>query len=372
MASPKGDVMEIVKRKIKKNGYREKIYVNGKPITSDVFDRKLDAKKWKVRKKAEADKIKALGSIYIKDIRFKDFCGNFISNKSSLSKRTVDSYKNIIEQYLIPSLGKRNLRDIRLQDAENIKSTLLKLNKLSISRINNVMNLLKIVLSEAVRTDYLYSSPLRNFKLIPKQKKELVYWLPNEVQRFLDANANDYYLPVYILILNLGIRKGECFGLQWDCIKFDTRQIIIKYNKTRYGLQSETKSKKARYLPMNDVVYDELRKLESEKKCLEYVFTTPKGKPIDYQHFTIRQFYKAVERSGVRKITLHNLRTTFASNFVMNNGNIFTLSKMLGHSSVQVTESSYAHLHSTYLQDQCNVVSFGAQKIPHMNLVEFK
>jgi site-specific recombinase XerD len=46
----------------------------------------------------------------------------------------------------------------------------------------------------------------------------------------------------------------------------------------------------------------------------------------------------------------HVLRHTFASHFIMNGGNILTLQKVLGHSSLEMT-MRYAHLASDYLQE---------------------
>lgn len=45
-----------------------------------------------------------------------------------------------------------------------------------------------------------------------------------------------------------------------------------------------------------------------------------------------------------RKIRFHDLRHTFASHWVMNGGDIFRLSKALGHKSVLITQRTYAHL----------------------------
>jgi site-specific recombinase XerD len=46
----------------------------------------------------------------------------------------------------------------------------------------------------------------------------------------------------------------------------------------------------------------------------------------------------------------HVLRHTFASHFMMNGGNILTLQKVLGHSSLDMT-MRYAHLSPDYLQE---------------------
>ena len=70
-------------------------------------------------------------------------------------------------------------------------------------------------------------------------------------------------------------------------------------------------------------------------------------------------FQKAVERAGLPKIRFHDLRTTYASNFVMAGGDVFALSKLLGHTSVEMTAKKYAALHPRFMRDVVETVNFG-------------
>lgn len=56
-------------------------------------------------------------------------------------------------------------------------------------------------------------------------------------------------------------------------------------------------------------------------------------------------------------IRFHDLRHTFASHFMMNGGNIYTLQKLLGHKDIQTT-LIYAHLDKDFLQKEIELVSF--------------
>lgn len=58
------------------------------------------------------------------------------------------------------------------------------------------------------------------------------------------------------------------------------------------------------------------------------------------------------ERIGKKDIHPHILRNNFAKRFLMNGGNIYTLSQILGHSSVQVTEQCYLDLKMEDLRQQ--------------------
>ena len=57
-------------------------------------------------------------------------------------------------------------------------------------------------------------------------------------------------------------------------------------------------------------------------------------------------------------IRFHDLRTTYASNFVMAGGDIFASSKILGHTSVEMTATRYAALHPSYMRHVAHTVEF--------------
>lgn len=357
--------METKQYKSGKIKYREKIYIEGKALTSPYFTRKTDAKSWKQNKLYEREKMAALGIDYIKDITIQEYSEIYIHNKSTLEKRTIESYKNILSKYIIPLFGSKDLKQIRYSDADYLKAILNK-KGLSVKRMNNVLKCFKMLLSQAVKNDYLLKSPLINFSLIKEQERTLAYWLPKEIMRFLKSNSTNHYLPLYVTALNTGMRKGELCGLCWDGVDFTNRQIIVKRSFSREGLKESTKSHKIRIIPMNESVYSCLLDLSKNKASLEYVFTTPKGQHISYEHFTCREFNKAIERANVKHIRFHDLRTTYASNFCMNGGDIFSLSKILGHSSVEITQKSYAHLHPEFIKKQASVVEFNIFNSPDL------
>jgi site-specific recombinase XerD len=72
-----------------------------------------------------------------------------------------------------------------------------------------------------------------------------------------------------------------------------------------------------------------------------------------------RPFKAAVERAGLSKrLRLHDLRHTFAGLFLASGGDIFKLSKILGHSSVAITQQVYAHLHPDAFAEDYSRVAF--------------
>jgi len=95
---------------------------------------------------------------------------------------------------------------------------------------------------------------------------------------------------------------------------------------------------------MNTNVKTSLQKRFKERLNDQFVFTEEGGNHLDYNHVTERHFMVAQKDAGLSKIIrFHDLRHTFASHFMMNGGNLYTLQKLLGHSDIQTT-MIYAHL----------------------------
>jgi len=88
-------------------------------------------------------------------------------------------------------------------------------------------------------------------------------------------------------------------------------------------------------------------KIEFERTQDEYVFCDDSGKPFTRLD---RSFKTALRRAGIRNFRFHDCRHTFSSYWMMSGGDIYKLSKILGHSSVKVTER-YAHLSPDYGKD---------------------
>jgi integrase len=74
----------------------------------------------------------------------------------------------------------------------------------------------------------------------------------------------------------------------------------------------------------------------------------------------------------IKQITLHDLRHTFASNYMMNGGEIFKLQKMLGNTDIKMT-MRYAHLSPEHLYESVefmDMVNGKKEKIPDLDLRE--
>ena len=142
------------------------------------------------------------------------------------------------------------------------------------------------------------------------------------------------------------MRLGETLLIKENDIDFVRRTILLPADNT--------KGKKDRYVFFSAEMLKELKRWFQYKdryKDSEYIFCTTRGTNLKVSNYETN-FKKYGERIGQNDIHPHMLRNNFAKRFLMSGGDIYTLSKILGHSSVTVTEEAYLDLQNEDLRIQ--------------------
>ena len=91
-------------------------------------------------------------------------------------------------------------------------------------------------------------------------KRQVVPWSSEDARRFLEsARADgDAMYAAYVLVLVLGLRKGEVLGLRWDVVDFEVGELIIDHQLQRVRrelLYRETKTEASdASLPLPEIV----------------------------------------------------------------------------------------------------------------------
>ncbi|MEV3977946.1 hypothetical protein [Nonomuraea sp. NPDC049758] len=70
-----------------------------------------------------------------------------------------------------------------------------------------------------------------------KKKRQQVVWSVDEARRFLEHVHDDPLYAAYVLVLVLGLRRGEVLGLAWDCVDLDAEELHVARQLTRVGGQ---------------------------------------------------------------------------------------------------------------------------------------
>lgn len=234
--------------------------------------------------------------------------------------------------------------------------------KVSIVTLNNYIRNLKVYFNYMYENRIIKKNPTQKIKLIHVPRKAKGYMNDIEVNNLLkcfDLSRFHEYRDCVIteLLFDTGMRLGECLLIKEKTdINFAERTIFLPADNT--------KGKKDRYVFFSVQMATELKRWLQYKdryKESEYVFCTIKGTVLQERSFE-SNFSNYGERIGKKEINPHLLRNNFAKRFLMNGGDIFTLSKILGHSSIKVTEQCYLDLQTEDLKKQYEKHS------PFMNL----
>lgn len=224
--------------------------------------------------------------------------------------------------------------------------------KVSIVTLNNYIRNLKVYFNYMYENRIIKKNPTQKIKLIHVPRKAKGYMNDIEVNNLLkcfDLSRFHEYRDCVIteLLFDTGMRLGECLLIKEKTdINYAERTIFLPADNT--------KGKKDRYVFFSVQMATELKRWLQYKdryKESEYVFCTIKGTVLQERSFE-SNFSNYGERIGKKEINPHLLRNNFAKRFLMNGGDIFTLSKILGHSSIKVTEQCYLDLQTEDLKKQ--------------------
>jgi integrase/recombinase XerD len=136
---------------------------------------------------------------------------------------------------------------------------------------------------------------------------------------------------VAVVILDTGLRSAEVVGLRKDDIDFQkgVLRVMGKGNKER-EVPFSTTAKQALWnylLRRGDIPGQDL------------VFTSHFGRKLD-RCWIIKAFLCLAKRAGLQGVRLsaHTLRHTFATQYILNGGDVFSLQKILGHSTLEMVQ----------------------------------
>ncbi len=181
-------------------------------------------------------------------------------------------------------------------------------------------------------------------------EKRAKAWSVEQTERLLEAawQESPDLFGIVLCMLNTGMRKGEALALRWSMIDLDEHLINLEGNEAW-----TPKDEEPREIPISDAFHEWLTTASRE---YAYVFASRKGERFAF--WPQRKFDRAIKAA---KLTggAHSCRHTFASHFLAKNPDLDLLRRILGHSTVKVTEKVYGHMLPGRLAAARNVVNFG-------------
>lgn len=146
----------------------------------------------------------------------------------------------------------------------------------------------------------------------------------------------DHLEPLILLLLNTGMRFGEATQLRYRDVNLNDRFIHVKGDGA--DAREGTKSGRTRVIPMNVEAHRVLSALKGSPDA--YVFPGEGGARLT----TVKKGWKAIlAAAAIQGFRIHDLRHTFASRVKRGGADLYTVQRLLGHSSPIMTQR-YAHL----------------------------
>jgi integrase len=309
--------------------------------------------------------------------------------KPNLAPATYVNYELFVRRHIAPRLGNHHLDRLSVRDIQTWINEVARTcqccaqgkdaarpekkrrccavgkcceAQLSPRTVNDIRACLRAALSQAVTEDLVAKNMAKSIKVPSVRKRKGKVWSSEEARQFLESARSDQdpLYAVYMLILVLGLRKGEVLGLTWDDIDLDAAELSIGRQLQRVSrqlLHRETKTATSdATLPLPDVCAAALRLRRVEEahardtagaawQGSKLIFTTKWGTPIEPRNFN-RSWDTRCAKAGVRKITVHDGRRTCATLLVDLDVHPREVMQILRHAQIAVTMEIYAQASS--------------------------
>lgn len=278
---------------------------------------------------------------------------------------TLRVAKQRFEAYIRPFFTGHDMRSVEVEEFERFlaicrRGEMMEApSPLSPATCNRIRALLSVLFSVAIRKRFFggafSKNPFDCIEPMVEERPAIDYWTFEESDRFLSSNRDNHYYPFLLTVLFTGMRVGEAVALHGDQIDptIDLLTVDRQYNETKKKILLTTKGRKSRHLGLAPEVTEVLYPLLDRGQ----LFTRSDGAPLLPNY--VRQFVlpKACQKANVRDIGPHGLRHTVAAHYLMNGGSLWDLSKILGHSTIKITEEYYAHFDLDHVRRRMSVIS---------------
>ena len=214
--------------------------------------------------------------------------------------------------------------------------------EISVATLNNYLRNIKVFFNWCEENSLIKYNTVADVKFIKEKRKIKDQITDDEYKKIIKAidltKFNEYRDYIVIqLIMDTGMRLSECLSLTIDDIDVVRKTVFLS--------AEVTKGKKDRYVFYSNhmsVLLNRWIRYKDSIQPNDLLFPTQRTNGLVTPSNFERNFRGYLKRAKITKnITPHTLRNNFGRRFLLNGGDIFMLSKILGHSSVTVTEKAY-------------------------------
>jgi integrase len=322
----------------------------------------------------------------------------------NLAPKTYEKYEMFSRLHIIPYLGGKRLDKIQVKD---VRQWLNKLavtcqccaqkkdearlehkrrccaigkccgETLSVRSRKDARDTLRAALTCAVEDETIARNPVKGREMTkrrtPRQRRKQQAWTVDDARWFLESawHAREALYAAFVLVLVLGLRRGEVLGLAWEQVNLDDAELYVgeQLQRVRHQLvRREVKTETSEApLPLPDLCVTALKIRKKQQDAARaragdgwidngLVFTTRYGTPIEPRNFN-RSFDRCIAAARVPRIAVHGTRKTCASLLAALDVHPRVAMRILRHSKIAVTMEIYTEAPSDATRDALRKLS---------------
>lgn len=307
----------------------------------------------------------------------------YISLKKGVRYNTQVGYRFVLNLVRKEDFGYRKISTVKVSDAKQWFAKLQKDGR-GFSTISSVRGVIKPAFQMAYDEDAVRKNPFV-FKLTDVvvndtvsraalTEEHLGIWM-NFIEK---DNTYCKYYDEFVVLLETGMRVSEFCGLTRKDLDFKNRRIrvdhqLIRERGGKYYVEETKTSSGCRFLPMNEAVYDSLKKILERRPEVKtepmvdgysgFIMLDKNGNPKVALHienemrWAMKKYKKLHPDSSLPHITPHVFRHTFCTNYANDGMDIKNLQYLMGHSDAGVTLNVYTHASYAHAAEQMAEIS---------------
>ena len=275
--------------------------------------------------------------------------------KPNVRPSTFKSYRDLLEDHVIPVVGRIPLERLSPADVRHVMSACTATGAAP-RTVHHVRAVLRNALRQAERDGLVQRNAAALAEPPRIEPQEMKAFTPEQARSFQQTIKGDPLEALYLVTLDTGLRQGEALGLRWQDVDLDAGTITVRYALQRVEgklVLVEPKSQTSRRkvqpgaVAMRSLREHHARQTEEQERVtwlpFGLVFTGAHGHPLDGVAVT-KRFQAILKAAGLPRMRFHDLRHSSATLLLCQGIAARVVMERLGHSNITLTLNTYSHV----------------------------
>lgn len=277
------------------------------------------------------------------DILFSEWWDSWLAEKT-LRENTERGWKSSYRIHIRPHFGHLLLSQIDEHEVLVFRK-ILEQKGLKANSINDkIIKPLCMCLLRAQKRGLIAYYPCEDIRRLTEQPPDIDPFSFDELRKFLSflEAKKPVFHDLVLVWSRTGLRPGELYALKWKRVDYFNRKLMVRETRMPSGLEGPPKTRHSlRDVDLRIPAIEALKRQEARTRLMDsYVFMTGAKKPFS-DAFMRKKFRHLLELAKLKYRPPKQMRHTFATLHIGAGENISWVSKMLGHSSVEITLKKY-------------------------------